>query len=396
MNPPSPASWLDGESSQPGPGKITFTASGTGRIRILHIINDLALGGSEIALCRLLSLTDRSLFDPVVIFLREPSTLRTRIEALGIPVLGAGMKKPIPSLASIWALTKLVRKVSPDLIQGWMYHGSLAVIKLCALLSGRANGIVFVSYSSRWQHESYGYSRKNNWVIPNGFDVCSLASRPLVRSSLRENLGFSEDALIIGHVGRFHPSKDHVTFLRAAAMLALEHSDVQFVLCGSGVDSNNPTLINLCRELNLIGRAHLLGERADAESLIAGFDVLTSSSQSEACPNVIGEAMACGVPCVVTDIGDMPRMVGSTGHIVPPGDPMAMAQSWKHLIELGAEGRLALGFAARERAINHFSLDSVVHQYESLYRVLAGLSGAEISAWEELDPAYAGLPSTEK
>ncbi len=297
------------------------------------------------------------------------------------------MSRDVPAL---WSIHNCLNSLSHQ------KRTTLLVIKLCALLSGRANGIVFVSYSSRWQHESYGYSRKNNWVIPNGFDVCSLASRPLVRSSLRENLGFSEDALIIGHVGRFHPSKDHVTFLRAAAMLALEHSDVQFVLCGSGVDSNNPTLINLCRELNLIGRAHLLGERADAESLIAGFDVLTSSSQSEACPNVIGEAMACGVPCVVTDIGDMPRMVGSTGHIVPPGDPMAMAQSWKHLIELGAEGRLALGFAARERAINHFSLDSVVNQYESLYRVLAGLSGAEISAWEELDPAYAGLPSTEK
>lgn len=411
MSLPNPAPHLEGQSQQSSPFNVGFYRPSMRRIRVLHIINDLARGGSEIALCRLLSLTDRELFDPVVISLREPSTLRSRIEALGVPVLSAGMSKSVFGAASLWTLARLVRLVNPDLIQGWMYHGSLAAqfarrfspsnapvlwgihnclnslsdeksstalaIKLCALLSRRAAGIVFVSYANRRQHESFGYAGDHHCVIPNGFEVRSDASRLRARTRLREDLGLPENSLLIGHVGRFHPSKDHATFLRAAALLGQKQGDVQFVLCGAGVDARNPSLVRLCRELNLTGRVSLLGERPDAESLIAALDVLTASSQAEACPNVVGEAMAGGVPCVVTEVGDMPRMVGSTGYVVPPGAPDALAEAWRHLISLGAEGRMALGNDARERVSNHFSLDSVVRQYENLYRTLAALSVGE-------------------
>jgi glycosyltransferase involved in cell wall biosynthesis len=421
MNLPNLAPRIDGESQQPAAARLGLYRLRAGRIRVLHVINDLELGGSEIALCRLLSLTDRAAFDPAVIFLREPSTLRSRIEALGIPVLSAGMSKPVPGPASLWRLARLVRRVNPDLIQGWMYHGSLAaqfarrfssrnapvlwgihnclnslsheksstalVIRLCALLSHRAAGIVFVSYANRMQHESFGYAGKNSWVIPNGFEVRGAASRLKARSRLREDLGLGENTLLIGHVGRFHPSKDHVTFLQAAALLAPQHGDVQFVLCGNGVDGNNKALVGLCRELNLTGRVRLLGERPDAEPVIAALDVLTAPSQAEACPNVVGEAMACGVPCVVTDVGDMPRMVGNTGYVVPRGAPRALAAAWKCMISLGAEGRMALGNGARERVVKHFSLDYVVRQYESLYRT-AALSVA--GAGEESDVASTG------
>ncbi len=422
------ASRLDAESLRLDAGQLSSYEPGSGRMRVLHIINDLAMGGSEMALYRLLSLTDRDVFEPSVIFLTEPSTLRSRIEALGIPVLSAGMRKTVPSPASMWRLARMARKVNPDLIQGWMYHGSLAaqfvrgfsprdvpavwsihnclntlsqekratalVIKLCALLSPRAARIVFVSHTNRRQHELFGYSRKNNSIIPNGFEVSHLAVGTGAGHGLREELGLSEDAFLIGHVGRFHPSKDHVTFLRAAALLASEHGEVQFVLCGSGVDANNRALTELGCELNLTGRTHLLGERRDAPRLIAEFDVLSSSSQAEACPNVIGEAMACGVPCVVTEVGDMPRMVGQTGRVVPPGDPAAMAAAWKELIKLGVEGRRALGSAARERVLKHFSLDSIVRQYERLYEGAACSDFRERAAdtREELDTAFIGAP----
>jgi glycosyltransferase involved in cell wall biosynthesis len=418
------------ESSRLGSGINGSPGTSTERIKILHVINDLAMGGSEMALYRLLSLTDLDVFDPVVISLREPSTLRGRIEALGVPVLSARMSAPIPGPASIWRLVRLVRKVNPDLMQGWMYHGSLAaqlagrfsaravpviwsihnclhslsqekratalVIKLCALLSPRADHIVFVSHANRWQHEAIGYSRKNNSIIPNGFDFFNLASYQEARRSVRAELGLSEDALLIGHVGRFHSSKDHGTFLRAAALLASEQPSAQFVLCGRDVDCNNNALMNLCRELNLTGRMHLLGERRDAQRLIAAFDLLCSSSQAEACPNVIIEAMACGVPCVVTDVGDMPRMIGETGRVVPPVDPNTMAEALKEMIVLGAKGRNALGNAARERVIEKFSLDSVVRQYESRYKDVACRVFREsgVDTLEKLGPALIKAPPT--
>jgi glycosyltransferase involved in cell wall biosynthesis len=102
--------------------------------------------------------------------------------------------------------------------------------------------------------------------------------------------------------------------------------------------------------------------------LMASFDIIVSSSSREGFPNVIGEAMACGVPCVVTDVGDSAKLVGQTGLVVPPRNPEALAQAGRELIRLGPEGRAKMGAAARERIRENFQLESVIAQYEGLYR----------------------------
>jgi glycosyltransferase involved in cell wall biosynthesis len=113
---------------------------------------------------------------------------------------------------------------------------------------------------------------------------------------------------------------------------------------------------------------HLLGERSDIPRLNAALDIASSSSAyGEAFPMVIGEAMSCGVPCVVTDVGDSARIVDNTGYVVPPREPQALANAWQKMIELGSEGRKALGQAARKRIIENFSLDFVVAEYESVF-----------------------------
>lgn len=389
------------ESVQLEPGSDVLPAR-SGRIKILHIINDLSVGGAEMMLYKLLSGINRERFDPTVISLIDRGKLRDSIEALGIPVHTASMKPGRPTPASILRLVRMTRRLKPDLIQGWMYHSclagqlanmfgarktpvlwgihcsdmcsttekkmTLAMVRLCAPLSRLPARIVFVSQSSLSQHKNFGYHVEKSSVLPNGIDTQLFAPSAAARLSVRSELGLPENAFLIGLVGRYHPMKDHNSFLQAAALLLQDYPDAHFLLIGRGVNSENETLYRAIRELGLLKHIHLLGERTDTPRLSAALDIFTlSSSYGESFPNVIGEAMACGVPCVVTDVGDAAWIVGETGRVVPRKDPEALAQGWRDLIALGAEGRKTLGRAARLRVIEHFPLESVVAQYEALY-----------------------------
>jgi glycosyltransferase involved in cell wall biosynthesis len=178
------------------------------------------------------------------------------------------------------------------------------------------------------------------------------------------------ETILVGRIGRYHHTKDHPTFLRAAALLLRDYPDTQFLLAGKDVDWNNREMRTLVQNLGLVERVHLLGERLDTPRLTAALDIATSSSHAEGFPNVIGEAMSCAVPCVVTDVGDSVWLVGNTGRAVPSQDPAALAAAWKGVIGLGPEGRSNLGAAARARVLRRFSLASVVEQYESLYETV--------------------------
>jgi glycosyltransferase involved in cell wall biosynthesis len=371
---------------------------------VLHIINDLSVGGAEMMLYKFLSGADFSSYSPTVISLGRRSKLDARIEALGVPVYHIGMRpSKLPTRRQLWQLVSAVHRIKPQLIQGWMYHGCLAAelsravaarqapvvwsihscnndltlekrltvtfIRLCRRLSARATKIIYVSEESRRQHEAMGYCARNSRVIPNGFDMTSFAPSTEARASVRAELGVSEDHLLIGLVGRFHPMKDHINFLLAATMLSKEFPASQFLLVGREVDAGNHVLRRHVAAWGLEGRAHLLGERNDIPRLIAASDISSlSSSYGESFPLVVGEAMACGVPCVVTDVGDSAKLVGPTGLVVPPRNPAALAQAWRELIHLGSDGRAQLGQAARERIRENFMLASVIAQYEALFR----------------------------
>jgi glycosyltransferase involved in cell wall biosynthesis len=372
-------------------------------LNIVHIISDLSVGGAEMMLFNLLSSADARRYKPAVISLSRRSNLDARIEALNIPVYNMGMKPAtIPTPAQVSRLLATIRRLRPHLIQGWMYHGSLAaqlseftvarhtpiiwsihscnndltlekrltsaVIRLCGRLSSRPAQILYVSEASRHQHEAMGYRAEKSHVITNGFDTARFSPSAQARAAVRAELGLREDQFLIGLVGRFHPMKDHLNFLRAAALIFSDYSAAQFVLAGREVDGNNHTLGRLLAKCGLEGRVHLLGERGDTHNLIAALDVCSlSSSYGESFPLVVGEAMACGVPCVVTDLGDAAVLVGDTGLVVPPRDPEALAQAWRELIRLGPDGRAQLGEAARERIRENFMLAPVVAQYESLW-----------------------------
>jgi glycosyltransferase involved in cell wall biosynthesis len=208
-------------------------------------------------------------------------------------------------------------------------------------------------------------------LIPNGFDIDTFRPDPAARHDVRRELGLPPETPLIGLVARYDPAKDHRTFLRAAAWLHQIAPDVHFVLCGDDVDWHHPELATWIDRSGLRGACHLLGRRHDVQRLHASFDVATLTSLSEGFPNVVGEAMACGVPCVATDVGDAAWIVGETGRIVPPRDPQALADAWHALLTLPSQERQTLGLAARARIAEHFALPGVIDQYAALYHSMA-------------------------
>ncbi len=372
-------------------------------MKIAYISTGLATGGAEIMLYHLLSRMNRDCFSPVVISLMDRGTVGDRIEALGIPVHTIGIKQGIPTPADIWRLVKTVHQINPDLIQGWMYHGNLAaqlasiffankkpvlwgihhsitalksekkltqlIIKLGALLSPKTTKIIFVSKNSKAQHEALSYRVEKNCVIPNGFDTSLFKPSQQARLDLRKELDLPEKAFLIGLICRYHPMKDHNNFLQAAALLLKKYPDVYLILVGTNVDEKNTTLHQLIQDLRIVERVRLLGERSDMSRLTAALDLATSASAyGEAFPLIIGEAMSCGVPCVVTDVGDSAWVVSDTGRVVSPRNPQALAEAWQELIVMSSDDRDALGKAARSRIIETFSLEAVVTQFEDLYK----------------------------
>ena len=371
-------------------------------IRIVHIITDLEIGGAEIMLANLLSAMNRSRFKPEVIALGERGPLALRIEALDIPVRVLGMERGSASPTDLIRLTRWLRESRPHLIQSWMYHANLAgglaakfaggipviwsihashleptttrrrttwMIGLSGKLSGwLPTRIVYCSEVSYRLHESLGYADDRKLIIPNGFDIDVFIPDPGVRAAVREELGVSEETPLIGMVARFDPQKDHENFFNAAALLHVKIPEAEFVLCGPGITADNTVMRSWMDQFDLAGHCHLLGQRGDVERILASLDVAsTASSYGEAFPMVVGEAMACGVPCVVTNIGDSSIIIGDTDRTVPPRDPEALADAWAEILGQDAASRRRLGDAARERIIELYSLGQVTNLYEELY-----------------------------
>ena len=358
-------------------------------------------------LYKLLLKSDKSRFSANVISLTNIGPIGEKIQTLGIPVTALGINARAPNPWAIVRIGSYLRQMSTDIVQTWMYHADLIggvaarlagkipvvwgirhttlnpdsdkrstilVVKACSKLSKWIpTRIVCCAEASRSSHVSLGYDEQKMLVIQNGFDLDRFCPNKTAYREMRKELHIPEKTLLIALIGRFHPQKGHRTFIEAAARLHTCHPDVHFVLCGDDVTWNNPDLVNWIDSAGIHGQCHLLGCRDDIHRIQASLDIGgTSASHGEAFPNVIGEAMACGVPCVVTDVGDSALIVGDTGIVVPPENPDKLAQAWEKMISLGRDGRLHLGEQARERIRKNFDLHLIVRQYEELYDSVLG------------------------
>lgn len=375
---------------------------------IAHIINGLHTGGAEMMLYKLLAGMDRERFDLRVISLLEGGEVREKIEKLGIKVYALGMTQNPSLLSGALRLAKLLRQHPPQLIQTWMYHADLAggvigklftrapivwnlrtsdiihhpdnkrtsfIIKLCAFLSSRVpQQIVSCSQVACQSHAELGYDAAKLLRIPNGVELASFRPDERARRSLREELNIAPTAQLVGMVARFHPQKDHTNFVQAATRLQAVMPDVHFLLCGDNVTWENSSLTEPIVAAGSQHRFHLLGRRKDTPRINAALDVATlCSAYGEGFPNVLIEAMACGVPCVATDSGDSSLIIGETGIVIPIRTPEALANGWQTLLTMNAQARQMLGEAARQRVVNEYSLSAVVARYEKLYSDLLGM-----------------------
>jgi len=376
-------------------------------MRVMHVITGLSTGGAETMLLKLLSAASGDM-EHIVVSLGDEGTIGPRIAALGVPVHCLGLQRNAPNPFRALSILALARRIGPDLIQGWMYHGNLMAsmaasavrkrwshnkapvlwnirqtvydlrnerwltakfIRLGARLSSRPVAIIYNSQTSAGQHEGLGYQAKKRVIIPNGFDCEVFRPDEAIRKAVRAELEVSDGNILIGLVARYHPMKDHIGFLKAARLVVQSHPKAKFVLAGTGVSFAEPEMAEAVKQNGLQDHVILLGERSDIPRLNNAFDVgCSASAWGEGFSNSIGEAMACGVPCVVTGVGDSGYIVAESGFIVPPHQPQALANAIVHLIGMGQTGRAQLGVSARKRIQTEFSLTAIVQRYEDLYR----------------------------
>lgn len=373
-------------------------------MRVLYIISGLATGGAEMMLLKLLERLNRERYTPMVISLTTIGDIGPRITALGIPVQALGMTPGVPSL---WGFSRLLRQIKcfkPDLVHTWLYHADLlggvaarlagidavcwgirssnldadkthwttrAVRRVCAVLSHVIPQRIFLNSETASRiHISLGYAAEKMCVVPNGFDLTRFRPDKEARDRVRASLGLADDLPLVGMLARFDPLKNHFGFVMAMAMVRRRMPDLHLLMAGKKIDRNNEELIRSIKKASLLDNTQLLGERDDLPELMAALDVLACPSHAEAFPNVVGEAMASGVPCVATDVGDCAYIIGDTGTIVPAGDMAAFASGVEAMLKLSREQRAALGEKARARVANHFDIGRVVRQYEEAYESL--------------------------
>ena len=341
-----------------------------------------------------------------VIVLRNKGPLAKDIEALGIEVYALGLGYGKYSVRNIWQLLKYVRRFRPSLVQGWMYHGNIvawliaktitpkpkliwnirqtlytikaekpmthALIRFGALISRAPERIIYNTRLSAQHHEQKGFNAQARVIIANGFDVNIFLPDRSARRDIRQRLSIPSSMRIVGHIARFHPMKDHIGFLQAASIVADKIKDIHFVLAGRNVVSTNPQFATILCKPSLRGRVTLLGERADIPKLMAGFDIFVmSSAWGEGFPNVVGEAMACAVPCVVTDIGASADIVGDYGCVVRPKDHEALGEAMIDMLAIERRELMELGKKAQARIKRHFSQEQIREIYVNLYREIA-------------------------
>lgn len=384
-------------------------------LRITHVITGLGRGGAETMLLKLVeTLPVAAGFTHTIISLTAGGP--NDLEIPGVPVVNLGLRRGTANPLALLRLRRMVRALAPDILQGWMYHGNLAArlaasgeipvvfnirhslttfanekpsvrisIRLGAFLARRRVArVLYCSQTSRKQHEALGYPAEKSLFIPNGFDSerfrpapqASQETRQMTRSAL--GLALPDAALLIAHVARYHPIKNHAGLIRSFKHLSQREPRAHLLLMGHGVNFDNQELRGVITDLALENRIHVLGERQDIARLLPVCDLLVSSSRGEAFPNVLGEAMSCGLPCVATDVGDSGAILGSTGRVVPADDEAALTAAMAEILALPQSARQALGQAARERVIAEFNLPAVAQRYADLYRGLKTRSAPDV------------------
>jgi glycosyltransferase involved in cell wall biosynthesis len=368
----------------------------------MHLITGLQDGGAEGALYRLCIYSPH--YQHVVVSMIDKGKYGPMLETAGIAVYCLGMPQGKPTLQGVLHFWRLLRRFRPDVVQTWMYHADLMggvmarlsgvqkvfwgirhgnlssgvvksrtiwIAKLCARLSKWVpTTIVSCSQKAAHSHATVGYDLDQMTVIPNGYKLTHYAPDTSARKRLCDEWGLREDIFLLGMVARFDTQKDHANLLAALQRLRQQGENFHCFLVGTGMDKANRELHDWMIKFDVTDMVSLLGQVSDVPAVMSALDLHILSSLGEAFPNVLAEAMACGTPCVTTDVGDAADIVGQTGWVVPPQDSLALArgiaqahESWAGMPALWRKRQEA----ARTRIAQHFSIEKMVAAYAAVW-----------------------------
>lgn len=361
--------------------------------RILFLVRSLNYGGTERQLVMLATGLQASGVPVRVATFYDGGSLRDELTGRGVECRSLMKRSRWDVGRFLWRWIRMVRDCRPSVVYSflgsanlmaivakpWLGHAKIVwsvrassmdlsrygwldrlLYRIECRLSRFADLIIANSHAGRDYAIAHGFPAAKLIVIPNGIDVERFCPDPKAREQFRKRLGVADTESFIGLVGRIDPMKGHDVFLRAAAILYNDRQDVRFLCVGEGPEYYRRRLLALTEELGLSRAVTWEGATGDMEAVYNSLDIATCSSSSEGFPNVIGEAMACGVSCVATNVGDAQRIVGDAGYVVMADDPMALAEAWCKVLDMGATERARLGGRARARITQHFSRDRLI------------------------------------
>lgn len=361
-------------------------------MKILHVINSLDQGGAESTLTALVKESNN--INHIIVSLKDYGVYGETLRCAGVKIYPLRLNK-INFFNRVISLYFIIRKEKPDIIQSWLYisdlivsivvcflkghplvwnvrngsldtrivsRGSVFSAKLCSIISKTSipSGIISCSKSAIETHIKYGYQRNKFNLIYNGINVRKFTISPF---SKREKV-------YIGYVGRFDPQKGHENLFEALALLRKKFNDFKIILAGQNILKTNEGLFRLIEKYDLGNFIELRGMVQEMEKLYSEIHIHVLPSLSEGFPNVVAESMSCGIPNIVTDVGDAANIVGNTGWVCKKGNPIDLCESiFSSINELNSEPEIfsKRREACRIRIVNEFSIEKMVNSYNQIW-----------------------------
>lgn len=374
--------------------------------QVLHIITGLSNGGAEAVMLRLIQTDHDRGSQHCVVSLMDRGIYADRLEALGLCVHTLNFPRGNVKFLGLLELFRLIRRVKPDIVQTWMYHSdligglvarlagvraiswgirhanldpahnsrsTLVIVRMCALLSSWVpRKIISCSEQATRIHQAIGYQADKFIHIPNGYSMERLKPDAVARAAVRAELGISNDVFVVGMVARFDVQKDHHNLVRALGLLKRRGVPFVCLLVGVGMTESNHELCAWLMEAEVLSNVKLLGPRTDVPAVMNALDVHVLSSLGEAFPNVLAEAMACGTPCVTTDVGDAAAIVADHGWVVAAKNSAALADALTQAHEgfvSDSTAWQARQAACRAHIMANFELEQMCERYRKAWQL---------------------------
>ncbi len=372
--------------------------------KYLHIITSLDIGGAETMLLRLIKHKSDLVKSTIVVSLTNNGKIGEALEEIGVKVVCLEIKSWSSIFKTLLKLKKIIQNERPTIVHTWMYHANIfggiaaylaksqniiwsirrseftrkeslstfVIMKIGAMFSSTIpKAIVHVAESGLKNHQKYGYKSNNTLVIPNGFDLEKLKYDQSARKKIRNELNLSNDQILIGCVGRFHVSKGYETLISSSANVLKLHKNVKYLLIGRNLDKRNSILMEWINKTGFPEKFIMVGEKRNIAEYMNAMDVFCLPSITEGFPNVVGEAMASGLPCVATSVGDVEKITGNNAILVKPNNNELLSKGLNKILSMGNKKRKIMGLNGRRKIEKEYPINLICEKYYNLYYLIS-------------------------